>query len=163
VALVVDSISIPAHVSRGQSFSAVISIRNSGGTVANAVKPSPSPATLTATGAAAATTASNPAAVTLAAGASATFTYAYVENGIAAGTLKLTAGAVGTDAVTNAAVTGAAASSVAMAVDAPAAVAVTSLTAPAFVSRGQSFPVSMTVTNSGQATATAVVPQPNPL
>ncbi len=156
--LSVTSLSLPAAISRGQPFTATLVVRNNGGTTINGVQPNPSPPTLTGTTGASATTATAPAAQTLAPGASATFTWSYVENGTGAGTLALTAGARGTDAVSGAVVTANPTQSNLAVVRQPPALLVESVTLPARVSRGQPFTAQVTVRNTGGANATAVRP-----
>ena len=161
-ALAVESISLPPRVSRGQSFTVDVSVKNTGGTTANAVLPSPNPPTVAVTGAAAATLTTAPAAMSVAPGASARFSYVFRESGTGAGTLRFATGASGTNAGTGSTVSAASLTSTPLTVETPPALTAR-VFAPAAVARGGAFAVSMTVTNSGGATALNVLPSPTPL
>ena len=161
-ALVVTALTLPARISAGQTFTASMTVTNTGQAAASGVLPSPNPPTVTATGGASASTGTTLTPATIAGGASATFTWTFTENGTGPGTLRLGAGAGGTDANSGAAVTAASINSSAAPVEAPAQLSVTSFTAPATISRGQTFTVIMVVSNGGQATANGVLPVPNP-
>lgn len=145
-------------IDRGQAFLATLVVTNTGDASAAQVTPNPTPPLLSASGGAAATTASSAAPATIAGGGSATFTWAYVENGASAGTLSASAGAQGLDANSGATLGAATAASNALAVQEPAALAITSFTIPAALSRGQRFTATMVVANRGGATANAVQP-----
>ena len=100
--------------------------------------------------------------MTIAGGQSATFTFNYVENGSGTGLLSFTAGASGTDANTSAALTAVSASASAM-VQRAASLSVTSFTlrstlGSSTINRGQAFTASLTVTNTGDASANGVRP-----
>ncbi|HUS68625.1 MAG TPA: hypothetical protein VMZ28_29015, partial [Kofleriaceae bacterium] len=157
-ALVVESVNVPAKVSRGQSFPVTVAVRNGGGSPASGVVPS---LQLAITGGAAATMGAAPTAVTLAGGARTTYTYMFTENGSASGTLRVTAGASGTDQ-TGAATSATPLQSIATTVETPAVLTVTGFVLPGSLERGKTFALSMTVTNSGQAAASGVVPVPAP-
>lgn len=152
-ALVIETVTVPVRVSRGQTFNVAVTVRNSGGAPASGVLPTVTPM---GTGGPNASTATMQTAVNLAPGARQTFTYSFTENGTAAGTLRFTAtasaGTVTAPAVTSNAIT----------VDAPARLQITSITLPAVVERGQSFVLSVTIANQGQASASGVLPQPSP-
>ncbi|HYV47966.1 MAG TPA: PKD domain-containing protein [Myxococcaceae bacterium] len=160
--LVVTSVTVPAPLSRGQSFNVVVVVTNNGQATANGVLPSPNPPTQVKGGGASATTSTALTAVNIASGASATFTYAYRENGTGTGTLQFSTGAAGTDANSGAAVTAVAVGSVVATVQTPAALLVTTLTIPGTISRGQVFTATAVVTNTGEATASSVIPSPSP-
>ncbi|HEY8207443.1 MAG TPA: hypothetical protein VIG99_08185, partial [Myxococcaceae bacterium] len=161
--LSVTAFTLPANLSRGQTFQAQMTVANSGQATANGVLPSPNPPTLSKTGGANATTGTALTAVNIAGGASATFTWSYTENGTGTGTVALSAGASGTDANSAAAVSAPVTSSNTANVQTPASLTITSLTLPAKLSRGQTFTATMVVSNTGQAAATNVVPSPDPL
>ena len=158
-ALVIDSLTLSpaARVSRGQAFTATLTVRNTGEAVAAQVAPSPATPSIAATGGALAITPDNPAPQEIAGGASTTFSWTYVENGTAPGSLSLSGGAAGLDQNSGASVSAAAAQSSALTVQQPAALLAV-VAAPARISRGQTFPVTVTVTNPGEAVATAVDP-----
>lgn len=157
-ALIIESIIVPAKVSRGQTYNATVVVRNSGGSAANNVVPS---LTQTATGGAIATTSAQ-TPVTIAGGASATFTHVYLESGNGPGTLRLSALASGTDASTGLPLNSTAVLSQLLTVETPAQLAITAFSIPAAINRGLGFALSMTVTNAGQAAATNVIPIPAP-
>jgi hypothetical protein len=157
-ALVVESVTVPQRVSRGQAFDAVVTVRNTGGMTITAVVPS---LTVAATGAALATVV-DPTPLTLAAGAARPFTFRVTETGTGTGTLLLSAVASGTDGSTGQLVRSVAVASRAITVQTAAALTVTAFRVPASVTRGASFAVSMTVSNAGEAAARNVVPLPSP-
>ncbi|HVE85887.1 MAG TPA: PKD domain-containing protein, partial [Myxococcales bacterium] len=160
--LQVTGFSLPGNLSRGQTFQAMLTVTNSGEATALNVVPSPNPPSKTITGGADASTSTSPAAQTIAGGSSAVFTWTYTENGTGSGTLRLTTGAVGTDANTSGAISAPTQGSNTAQVQAPAALVVTSFTVPSAVLRGTSFTASMVVTNTGGAAAQNVIPLPNP-
>lgn len=157
--LVVESVTAPPRVSRGQSFNVAITVRNSGGASATAVAPA---LTFTATGGATATVGTLPAAVTLAGGARTTFNVPVSAGTASSGSLQARATASGQSALSGLTITSPALASAAIAVQSPARLALASFTVPATVSRGSSFAVSLRITNSGEATALNVVPVPSP-
>ncbi len=156
-ALAVTSVSLPAKLSRGQSFDVAVAVKNTGGSALTGVLPALTP---TGSAGAAATVVTSPAAAPLAAGASATFTFSLKESGTAPGTLTVSAKATGTNPVGGGAVASAPVASLAAQVQAPAALAITTFTLPATLNRGAVVSLSMTVTNSGQAAAKSVLPVP---
>lgn len=156
--LLVETITLPGRISRGQGFNAVVSVKNTGGNDASGVAVTP---TVQVTGTANAATASNPAAVALAAGARASFTFAYTENGTGSGSLRIAAVASGSDAVTGNAVSSPSVSSAAMPVEVPATLEISTFVLPATLTRGDAIALSMTVSNTGEAAATGVLPLPN--
>jgi len=161
-ALTVTSFTIPATLTRGQSFNAVMVVTNTGGAAVNGVVPAPIPPTSNATGGAAATTPTTFTPVSIAAGANHTFTFIYTENGPFSGTLSFTAHATGTDSFSGNPVTSANATTNVAAVQQPATLAITAFSAQPNLSRGQTFQLSLTVQNTGEATANNVLPLPNP-
>src|SRR5262249_17766162 len=96
--LSITSFTLPASLSRGSTFSAVLVVSNGGQAPARGVLPSPNPPTLATTGGANATTSSALSPVDIAGGGTATFTWTYTENGSSPGSLRATTGAAGTDA-----------------------------------------------------------------
>ena len=145
------TLSLPPRLARGQAFSAVLVVKNSGGATAQATLPGA--LALSFTGGAHATVLSSPAAQDLTGGATGTFTWSLVEDGSASGTLSAAAGATATDANSGAALSKPAQQAGPVPVEQPAALAIVSLTAPARVTRGQSFTLGLTVRNSGEAAA----------
>jgi hypothetical protein len=158
-ALVIESVTVPAKISRGQTYNAVVVVRNSGGSNANNVVPSLSQAV---TGAAAAATTTTQTPVSIAGGAKATFTYAYLENGTGPGTLRLSATASGTDAASGQTLNATQVQSAILTVETPAQLTITAFSIPATINRGAGFALSMTITNAGQAAATNVTAIPAP-
>ncbi|MGQ0505212.1 MAG: hypothetical protein ACT4TC_07805, partial [Myxococcaceae bacterium] len=157
--LVIDSVSAPSKISRGQAFQASVTVRNAGGAQASNVRPT---LVIAGSGSAAASTATLPTAVTLAGAARATFTFDVVENGAGSGSVRLDASATGTNATTGAALTAPVNSGSSISVETAAALRISTFTHPVSISRGSTFAVSMTVLNTGQATATNVLPVPSP-
>jgi hypothetical protein len=153
----VVSFVVPQRLSRGQAFTAVLTVRNTGGTNVNGV--SATAPTILATGGAAAVTASAPTIAVLTPGQTGTLSWSYTENGAGSGTLQLSTVVSGTDAVTLQPVS-AGASSNAAAVQEAASLSLTSLALPPRIARGQQFQAQLTVRNGGGATATGVTPQP---
>jgi hypothetical protein len=157
--LVVDSLVLsPAGaVSRGQAFTATLVVRNAGEATAAQVSPTPAPPSVVSTGGARAVTADAPAPQDIAGGASASFVWSFAEDGASSGTLQLSGGATGLDANSGASVFAAPAQSTPLTVQQPAALSV-AVAAPARISRGQSFSVSVTVANAGEAASVNVMP-----
>ncbi len=144
------SLTVPAQVSVGQTFSVAMQVTDAGqDAVANAIA---CPLAIGGTGTA--TIAASPAPVaSIASGGTATFTWTVTAT--AAGTLAFTTCANASDAVTAAAITAPASGATTALV--PPQLAAT-LAVPSLLGRGASFTVTMVVTNSGQATATGVAP-----
>ncbi len=91
------SLALPAYVGVGSTFTAAVTVTNTGGAAANAVSPAAPLPSGANTGAASGPAGPLPAGpVSLASGASQTFTWTYTAT--AAGTFSLTAAASGTDA-----------------------------------------------------------------
>jgi hypothetical protein len=85
----------PGSISRGQSFTAQVTVRNNGEAGAASVTAALSQ---TASGGAHASTSSSPGFVGLAGGASATFTWTFTEDGVSPGSIAFTATGSGIDA-----------------------------------------------------------------
>ena len=153
-ALSISSIQLPARISRGQAFAAIVTAANGGEATALAVRPS---ALVVATGGPAAAIAL-PAAQDVPGGASRSFTISAIEDGTGTGTLALDVAAAGSDGNSASPVTAATVRSAAAIVEEPSALRADSFAVPAAVSQGQSFVATLQVTNTGQATATGVVP-----
>jgi len=158
-ALVVESITVPPRISRGQTFTAAVVVRNSGGSMATQVSPSLDAAGTGMAGAASPTT---QVPVDLAAGARATFNYTVTENGTGPGGLRLSASAVAIDEGSGDMVYAPQLVSPVVTVQTPAELSITAFTIPAAITRGNTFALSMTVANSGQAAAVAVISDPAP-
>lgn len=135
----------------GQTLLVTYTVTNSGGAIANAVTPT----TPRNTGAG---TTSNvgptPAGGTAMAGG-ASLTYTWTFTGVTSGNVVLTASATGADANTLAALAEAYSSATVM-IQSPAALSATAYVSPAPLRQGQQFDLVVTVTNTGQATATNV-------
>jgi hypothetical protein len=157
--LVIDSVTLPDKLSRGQAFDATVVVHNTGGSDATEVAPS---VVLTPSGGAAATLSLNVTPQTLMGGARATFQIHYTESGAAPGALVATATAAGVDAASGRSVTSPQLSSGSATVQEPAALSIAVFGLPANVNRGQGFALTMTVSNSGEAAAVNVVPLPAP-
>lgn len=155
------TMSIPSNLSRGQTFTATLVVRNTGGATATGVLPNPLlPASMSVSGNAAASTTTAPAPADIPGGGTVTFTWTYVASGT--GSLSIAAGARGTDAATGMVLDAPMASSDSATVMAPSTLAITSLTVPSPIARGQTFDVTMVVRNNGTAAVTGVLPNPNP-
>lgn len=133
----------------GQTVRLLLTVHNDGQVAARAVTPRLEPFDL-----ALAQVQSGPEPADVAAGASRTFEWQLLA--AAPGTLRLTATAAGTDALTGAPV-GASAPAVTLGMQTPGALQAT-LAAPAQVTVGQQLPLTLTVRNTGQSTARAVAP-----
>jgi hypothetical protein len=127
---------IPATLSRGESFTVTVVVANSGQADALAVVPSLS---VTRSGGADLTVVSAPAAGDVPGGGSQTFAWSCVESGTAPGTLEVTVSASGVDANSGAAVS--AFSPSALATVQETAVLSLAVNAPNALSRGQTFQV----------------------
>lgn len=158
-ALVVESVVVPARVSRGQTFNVAVTVRNSGGASATGVLPALS---FAITGAATLTQGAAPAAAALAGGARTTFNFPVTAGTAASGTAIASAIARGTSALSGQAISSGSVSSGTLAVQAPARLTLSSFTLPATVSRGSSFALALRITNAGEASAVNVVPVPSP-
>jgi len=159
-ALEIRGVSVPAVVSRGQSFTATVFVANAGEATASGVVANPDPPLVVASGAAAASANPSTAAQDIPGGATASFVYSFVENGSGPGSLVLRAGAFGTDANSRAIASAQPLDSGAIAVHAPASISVTRVAVPASIDRGQPFSVSVEVTNTGGTSALEVLPSP---
>ncbi len=163
--LAIESIAVPAAITRGQTFEIVATVRNSGGATARSV--TPSQPTVVATGAAAATTTSTQAPADIAGGASATFTWRYRESGSGSGTLAFGVAASGTDANSGTTTVARAVTSSAFPVQQPPLLSISAFTAQSSlgsttVNTGQSFTLTMTLANGGEAPAAGVLANPHP-
>lgn len=140
---------VPGTISAGQAFDAVLTVANSGQAAAIGVAPTDVvPANATCQPAA-------PATADIAGGGNAVFTFACLAG--ASGSASISAGAAGSDAnSTQPAIATSASSSTITVQSVPALVASWSL--PAAVTINQSFTVTLTVTNTGEAAANNVAP-----
>jgi len=142
---------LPAQVSTGQSFTATLEVRNTGGAAARNVSPSP----LASSGAGAATLpVGSPPAQDIPGGASRTFTWSAVAT--QAGTLTLAGSAAGVDDVSQRAVAASPAAAQVLIQQRSALEAAAQPPTPGVVSVGQSISFTLLVTNTGTATARAV-------
>jgi hypothetical protein len=158
--IAVTRVSVPGSIDRRQQFSVAVEVTNTGGTAAVDVLPSPLPLSLTATGGAGASVVTSPSAATIPSNGSAVFTFGYVENGWSPGTLSFSPSASGLDANSGQPLLAPALPSAAIAVQEPALLVVSRLSAPDAVTRGQGFTLAATVVNTGQATARCVTAGP---
>ncbi|MDP2272993.1 MAG: hypothetical protein Q8K32_19810 [Archangium sp.] len=156
--LLIESITLPPKVSRGQAFDATVVVRNTGGAAASGVAPSVS---LTVTGGVQAST-SAAAPVTIGGGGRATFVFPMTERGTGPGTLRVQATASGTGGATGEVLSSVPLQSLTTTVESAAQLSITAFTIPAAVDRGGGFTLSMTVNNEGQAAAMNVTPIPAP-
>lgn len=156
-ALLIEAVTLPAKLSRGQGFNVEVRVRNTGGTPATNVKPA---VTFVATQNAAAMEATAAAPVTIAGGARVTFTVAAAETGVGAGTLRARAVATGTNPNFGNALAAPAVLSPTpvTAVQLPASLQVVTFLLPATLNRGARFSLGMVIANSGQADARLVGP-----
>jgi len=140
----------PAVVSTGQTFTVTQTVTNTGGSAATGVAP-----TLAINGGAVSVVTAPAGLGSLAAGASSTFVWTLSATG--AGSAGFTLSATGTVC---GGVTIVAARTLGITVESAATLAASLTALPSTAVSGQSIVVSLTVTNSGQATATGVVIQP---
>jgi len=113
---------------------------------------------LSGTGGAHATITGSPTAQDIVRGASATFTWTMVEDGTAAGSLQVATRARGSDVNAPATQVVSAAASATAAVQEPGRLTLGKMTLPATISRGQTFTVSVSVTNAGGAAVQNIGP-----
>ncbi|HZX96210.1 MAG TPA: hypothetical protein VFE90_16945 [Myxococcales bacterium] len=143
----------PSTIDRGQTFTVTCTVTNTGEADAASVTAA---VIKKATGGANAVSADAPATVRLAGGASATFSWTFTESGTAPGSIDFSASASGVDANSGATLSAQSAPST-VAVQAPAALSA-SLALPPTISKGDTFTATLTVNNTGQATALSVQP-----
>src|SRR5205085_10103924 len=153
--LAITSLAAPGTISGGQTFTVSATIINLG--QATAVAAAISAPAAVGSGSAAASTSTVMPAVDLPGGQSATFSWSFVETAGGSGAINFSAAGSANDGNSGALVSSAAVSAVTQ-VQVPAQLSVTSLSAPAVVTRGQQCTVTMTVTNGGEAAALAVAP-----
>lgn len=158
-ALLIDQVTMPARLSRGQTFDVTVIVRNTGGSAADNVVPN---VVMTPTGGAGATLTAQVAPQSIAGGARGTFRVVFREDGAANGTLRASATATGLDTSAQRTVTSPSLSSSAATVQQPAQLNISVFSLPAQVNRGQGFSLAMTVQNTGEAAALGVVPSPAP-
>jgi hypothetical protein len=157
--LLVELVELPVAVSRGQAFEARVTVKNTGGSTATQVLPA---LTLAQGGGAGFSVTSAPSASSIAGGAKKIFTWQLVENGTGTGSFTPTATGHGVDPATGQAISSAPKAAAATPVQAPAKLAVSTFALPAKLNRGQPFAVSMTISNTGGASAVGVLPNPKP-
>ena len=146
----------PARVSEGQVFSVTVTVTNTGTTAATGV--TPDAPRVTGSGAAVVSSGPDPASIaTLAPGDSGTFTWTYLTT--AAGDLSLSGSAHATDSFSGTTLDGATdpTKPALVTVQRPAALTAR-LPSSGSAALGQEFPVTLTVTNLGEADASNVVP-----
>jgi large repetitive protein len=137
----------------GREFTVTVTVANSGGAAANGVVPAvPTVAPAGRAALKAGTGAVPPSAASLAPGASATFTFTFVA-GTTAGPVTFSSSASGTDANSGATVTSAVAMSGSFTIGS-AGMSATLTPAPATVSSGQPFTLTLSVNNPGLANVT---------
>jgi len=158
--LEVTSLTGPSTVSRGQVFAVSMVVTNRGEASARMVVPTTP--TLIKTGGANAVPGAAPAAITIDGGATGTLQLTFTENGASSGTLQITAAASGTEGNTGAPLLATPVTAATITVQAPAALSITSFTIPATIGRGTGFAASLVVANTGEATASMVLPSPSP-
>src|SRR5207244_6496276 len=149
--LVLSTAPVPARVSVGQAFAIAVAVENRGEAAAAAVVSS-----LGQTGPGAANVVAAPTSADIAGGAFATFNWKLV--GTTAGPMTLAPGAIGADANSGAAIA-ASLTAVPVLVQTPPSLSGTAVATPASVSTGPPLQLRFDVTNSGQATASAVLPE----
>ena len=148
-----DAFPTPRNVAQG--FLVTLTVANSGGAAATGVNASAF--LLEGTGAASVSAGPNPALpVTISGGATRVFTWTLT--GSTAGTVWATTTVSGADANSGVVLTAGPAWSGVVVVQAPAALAASAAALPATVGVGQAMFLTVTVTNTGQATATGVAP-----
>ncbi len=151
------TVTAPATVSVGQTFTVSLTVSNDGGTDVNGLtlgQPALSRSDLTSTPAGGPVP---PAPPTLAAGAHQPFAWTY--QATAPGTLAVTfSPTTGNDALLGGPLTATPPAPAQVTVQQPAAIEVTALSIPPSVAIGTDFTVSMTVSNTGGADASGVTP-----
>ena len=141
-----------SDVDQDQQFNVSLVVTNTGATAALGVQPGP----MVISGTATATLLAAPVKADIQGGASATFTWSY--RAASLGSLTLTDGATGTDALSGAAVSAPAASSPPVTVRAKATLTAAASLSATRLSVGQTFTLSLVVSNLGQTTAKGVTP-----
>lgn len=158
-ALLIDQVTLPAKLSRGQAFDVTVVVRNTGTGPADNVLPS---VVMTPGGGAGAVLAAQVPAQTIPGGMRATFKVGFTESGTASGSLRASATASGLDTAASRTVTSPSVSSTQSTVQEPASLSISVFSLPGQVNRGQGFALAMTVQNLGEAAALGVVPSPAP-
>jgi uncharacterized repeat protein (TIGR01451 family) len=156
-ALVVEAVTVPSTLSRGQAFDVQVAVRNTGGSIATAVTPT---VTFTAGSLAHATISASPAAMDLDSGVRKVFAVHAVEDGTGTGTLMASAHAAGTNPNFNTPVTSGTKASLAAQVQMPASLSIVTFMLPSTLTHGAKFALGMAIANSGGATAKAVISAP---
>jgi len=143
----------PNPVDWAQTFTVTMTVNNNGQAAAQAV--APSALTLGGTSGAVKVSGPSPATAVISGGGQQAFTWTYTANATS-GTVNFTGNATGKDANSQLAVSSGATTSDNVAIQKPAAITATISGAPATVNTGQSFTVTMTVQNTGEAYANTV-------
>jgi hypothetical protein len=150
------SFSVPAVVDRGDAIGVSLTVRNSGDASASAV--APGALSLGGTGGAAALVSGpSPASASVPGHGSATFTWSYAAN-LAPATVTFSDGASGSDATDGNPVAAPSTTSAAVTLQTPAALSASLSFSPANIQPGGTFTATLTVTNTGAATANNVIP-----
>ncbi len=150
------SFSGPGTASIGQTFTIELQVTNQGDVAANGI--SPTPPTLSGSGSATLLSGPDPASLPLLQpGESGTFRWTYQATG--AGTVTWNGQVQGTDSVSGQALS-ANASPTSVTIQRPAALSCALVARPIIAPTGATLYVTMTVANTGDATAVAVVPSP---
>ena len=147
------TVSVPGSaVNVGQPFSVVVTALDTGGASAVSVVPQ---VTVSGTSTAVLSSGPTPASATIAGQANQAFTLQYTAS--TPGSLTFSAAPSGTDGTSGTTVTSATATSTAVTVQTPSALAAT-LAVGAAIALNDNFPVTLTVSNSGQALVTGLSP-----
>jgi len=150
-------LTVPPMVVPGQSFTATLGVSNGGEALARDVAPVPNPPSVAAGGSA--TLSGSPAAAPLdvPGGSTAVFSWTFTAAGTPPDSLTLTASANGADANSGAVLSAGPIVSPAMALTTPSAL-IASMSMPAAALRGDTFTVTLSVTDSGGVGINSVTP-----
>ena len=151
-------LTVPQMIAPSLSFTATFGVTNTGEALARDVVPVPDPPAVAAlSGSATLSTAQTQAPVDVPGGSTAVFSWTFAVSGAAPASLQLSAGASGTDSNSASALSAPPATSNVISVETPAALSAT-LTTPAAALRGDTFTVTLAVTDSGGAGVNSLLP-----
>jgi hypothetical protein len=150
-------LTVPSMAVPGQSFIATLGVSNGGEALARDVAPVPNPPSVAAGGSATLSGSPATAPVDVPGGSTAVFSWTFTPAGTPPDSLTLTASAGGADANSGAALSAGPLVSPAIALTTPSAL-IASMSTPAGVLRGDTFTVTLSVTDSGGVGVNAVTP-----
>ncbi|HWE24737.1 MAG TPA: hypothetical protein VG496_12445, partial [Myxococcales bacterium] len=151
-------LTVPPTIAPAQSFTATLVVTNSGQALAHNVSPVPNPPSVTAAAGSATLNASPAAApVDVPGGSTVVFAWTFTAGGTPPDSVTLSAGASGTDANSGVVLSAGSVASPAIALR-TASVLTASLSAPAATLRGDTFAVTLTVSDTGGVGVNALSP-----